>query len=325
VGQLAATGIQIGAGTIIMKYSRTDEAQADAVGAIIMYKAGYNPQAMADFFQKLAAEGGSGPQFLSDHPNPGNREQAIQKEIANWPPKQYNTNNAQFDRVRQEAEKVKSYTAQQIADGAKSGDWASLNQRNGAVFRPPAGVAVSEQASASGAGSTASGPVSLDSVLPSSRMVSANLGPLTISHPENWETYSPGKGGGDIFIAPRAGVVGNGFGYGVAIKAVQPRQGVSLDQLTSDLVRDFEGGGSGMRTVGSPQPITVNGVQGRSAVLESTSPFPNSQGQQQPERDWLVTFPRSDGLVFALVFVAPQAQFDRFRPAYESMLKSVRF
>ena len=41
---------------VIMRYSRTDEAQADAVGAIIMYKAGYNPEAMADFFQMLAAK-----------------------------------------------------------------------------------------------------------------------------------------------------------------------------------------------------------------------------------------------------------------------------
>ncbi len=86
VGQLAALGIQVGANGVIMKYSRTDEAQADAVGAIIMYKAGYNPQAMANFFQKLASEGGSGPQWLSDHPNPGNRQEAIEKEIANWPP-----------------------------------------------------------------------------------------------------------------------------------------------------------------------------------------------------------------------------------------------
>src|SRR5205807_6548380 len=39
VGRLAQMGIQLGAGTLLMKYSRQDEAQADAVGAIIMYKA----------------------------------------------------------------------------------------------------------------------------------------------------------------------------------------------------------------------------------------------------------------------------------------------
>ena len=56
-GQLAQMGVQFGAGTVMMKFSRDDEAQADAVGAIILYKAGYNPQAMADFFKTLEDPG----------------------------------------------------------------------------------------------------------------------------------------------------------------------------------------------------------------------------------------------------------------------------
>src|SRR5690242_20081629 len=47
-GSLAQAGIQFGAGTLMLKYSRGDEAQADAVGAIILWKAGYNPVALAD-------------------------------------------------------------------------------------------------------------------------------------------------------------------------------------------------------------------------------------------------------------------------------------
>src|SRR5215472_17515301 len=48
VGELGQMGLQIGAQGLMLKYSRSDEAQADAVGTIILYKAGYNPQAMAD-------------------------------------------------------------------------------------------------------------------------------------------------------------------------------------------------------------------------------------------------------------------------------------
>src|SRR5262252_2897156 len=59
VGQLGQMGIQMGAEGMMMKFSRGDESQADAVGAVIMYKAGYNPQSMADFFQLLASQGGS--------------------------------------------------------------------------------------------------------------------------------------------------------------------------------------------------------------------------------------------------------------------------
>ncbi len=324
VGQLAALGIQMGANGIVMKYSRTDEAQADSVGAIIMYKAGYNPKALADFFQKLSEEGGSGPQWLSDHPNPGNREQAIQSEIANWPPKQYNTNNAAFLQVKQQAEALKSYSAQQIAQGAKSGEWASLNQRNGAVFRPPTGVAISQPASAS-TGAIASNPVALQNVLPSSRLVTTNLGPLSIARPDNWQLLSPGQNGGDLMIAPRAGVTRNAVGYGVALNAIAAQNpGLSLDQITEDMVRNFESQGK-MRALGNPQPITVGGVQGRSAMFQTSSPFPDDQGNVQKERDWLVTVPRSDGAVLYLVFVAPESQFERFRPTFESMIGSVRF
>ena len=137
VGDLAQEGIKFGAAGLMLKYSRTDEAQADAVGAVIMYKAGYNPQAMADFFKKLASQGSSGPQFLSDHPNPGNREEAIQKEIAPWPPQKYNTADAAFTATRQHATGVKAYSAEEIAQGSKSGQWDKLNKQNGAAFKPP--------------------------------------------------------------------------------------------------------------------------------------------------------------------------------------------
>jgi len=126
-------------------------------------------------------------------------------------------------------------------------------------------------------------------------------------------------------IAPRAGLTGNEIGYGVAINGVKPRNGpVGIDQMTSEIVNNFQSGND-MRTTASAQPITVNGVQGRSVMMESTSPFPDGQGQSQAERDWLVTVPRSDGSVLYMVFVAPQSQFEQFRPAFDSMLKSVRF
>src|SRR5437762_4119905 len=102
-GNIARLGIQLGAGTLSLKYSRADEAQADAVGAIIAYKDGYNPKGMADFFQKLEQEGGGrGPQFLSDHPNPGNREAAIEKETQNWPSINYQASSSSFAQSKQQ-------------------------------------------------------------------------------------------------------------------------------------------------------------------------------------------------------------------------------
>jgi peptidase M48-like protein len=325
-GELAQEGIQFGAQGLMLKYSRGDEAQADAVGAIIVWKAGYNPQALADFFKKLEQQGGgAGPQFLSNHPNPGNREAAIQKEIADWPPKQYQASSAAFARAKQHAEGVRSYSAQEIAEGGKSGEWARLNEKNGAVFQAPREVAFTQPASASAEGSA--GPVSFSSVLPSSRLVTANLGPLTIAHPENWHVFTPRQKGEGITIAPHAGVTGDEIGYGVVINGVAPKPGqrLNLDQVTAAMVRQYEGSGGGSQELGSPQPLQVAGVQGRSVALQSASPYPDANGQPQKERDWLVTIPTPDGAVIGFVFVAPQAQFDRFRPAFESMLSSLHF
>ncbi len=327
LGQLAQAGIQFGAQGIILKYSRSDEAQADAIGAIIMYKAGYNPKELANFFKTLEAQGAGVPQFLSDHPDPGNREQAINQEIANWPQKKFITTSAAFNTAKQQSQSIKLYTAQQIAAGAKSGQWAQLNKQNGAVFQAPAGVAVpqntSQQQAETQQPSQPSGPVSLQEVLPSGRMSTVDLGPLSIAHPDNWQVMKPQQQGQSVQIAPPAGVTSNAIGYGVVINGIRGENGEDFDTLTNELVQAMKKGDSNLRTVSS-QNIDVAGSEGRSVTMETTSPFPAANGQPQKERDWLVTAMRGDGSVLYLVFVAPVSQFDSFRPTFDNMLRSVR-
>jgi hypothetical protein len=60
-------------------------------------------------------------------------------------------------------------------------------------------------------------------------------------------------------------------------------------------------------------------------MMQSISPFPSAQGQQQLESDWLVTIPQSDDVIVFFIFVAPKSDFDRFQPTYEAMLKSLQF
>jgi hypothetical protein len=323
VGELAQEGVQMGAGMLVLKYSRTDEAQADHVGAIILYRAGYNPQALADFFKTLEAQGGTPPQFMSDHPNPGNREAAIQKEIEHWPLEQYRGDSPEFAKVRKDASGIKSYTAQEIAHGAKSGQWEPINKRNGAVFAPE-GFAASSTAEAGTASPTVS-RVSLDDVLPSSNLEIVNLGPIKIGRPENWEIIPPKQRGQSLTIAPRDGVVHNGVGYGVVINGVSLKnRQATIDQVTDAIVRAIEGSSDKTRAVGIATDVEVAGVRGRTVHLQSTSPFPNADGQAQKERDQLVTIPRPDGTVIYLVFVAPESDYQSLSATFEKMLKSVQ-
>jgi len=321
--ELGQAGIQMGAQGLMLKYSRTDESQADAVGAVILYKAGYNPQALADFFKTLETQGGAPPQILSDHPNPGNRQEAIQKEIRNWPPKQYAGDSTEFQATRKHAMGVKAYTGEEIAAGAKAGQWSAFNKKNGATFNPTGAALTNTSGSTPAAPSTPA--VSLDSVLPSQRMVATDLGPVKLQRPENWDVMMPKQQGQSVTIAPKAGVAGNDIGYGVMLNGVASSNGqpTNIDDMTRRLMQDMEQNNA-LQAAGDPQPITVAGIQGRSVAMHSVSPF-SINGKPDKERDWLVTIPQSDGSVIFVVFVAPQSHYDRFQPTFEAMLKSLSF
>ena len=322
--QLEQMGLQMGSSMLMLKYSRTDESQADAVGAVILYKAGYNPQALADFFKTLEGQGGAPPQFMSDHPNPGNREIAIQKEIAPWPARQYAGDSPEFAKVRKHATGLKSYSAEEIAQGAKSGQWEPTNKKNGAVFAPAQGFAASNTTQARTATPTVS-RVSLDDVMPSSKFQLLDLGPIKIARPENWEIFPPKKQGQALTIAPREGMAQNGVAYGVVINAVDVTdKQATIDQVTEAIVRAIEGSEGETQAIGNPADIQIAGAHGRTVHMQSISEFPAANGAAQKERDQLVTIPRPDGTVIYLVLVAPESDFKSLTPTFEKMLQSVQ-
>ena len=108
LGQLAAAGIQVGTGGVLLKFSRSAESQADLMGSHLMAEAGYNPLELAHFFEKLNTPGSQGaPEFLSDHPNPGHREQAIEAEAARLPAQNYTYQTGDFRRIKQIASQIK--------------------------------------------------------------------------------------------------------------------------------------------------------------------------------------------------------------------------
>jgi predicted Zn-dependent protease len=84
-GSAIAQGSQFGLGTLLLRYSRDFEKQADLLGSQIMARAGYDPRALARMFETIEKEtkssgSGGNPQWMSSHPNPGNRTQYITKE-----------------------------------------------------------------------------------------------------------------------------------------------------------------------------------------------------------------------------------------------------
>jgi beta-barrel assembly-enhancing protease len=83
-GQRAAAVAAMVGSLVNMRFSRKDESEADSFGVKYMSQAGYDPRAMVELMRILKEAGGASrrPEFLSTHPDPGNREQAIEAEIA---------------------------------------------------------------------------------------------------------------------------------------------------------------------------------------------------------------------------------------------------
>ena len=306
-GQLAGAGISFVAGSYFLKNSRQSEKEADLLGTDIMYDAGYDPIQLPKFFEKIEAEGSQGPQFLSDHPNPGNRIAYCEAEVQTLPPKRFREDSPQFAEIHRQALGLHPLTARQIAE---------QDQRGG--FNP------------NGVNDSSAGQVSSGSrdtgYSTSSNFQQLNHSAFTIGYPSNWQVYGDAQSA--VTVAPQNGVGQDSSGQsavavGVIIDRYEPEQSIALDQATHDLIRNLRQSNPDLRQVGNDEAIRVNGVPGRSADLIGTSPLRESN-QAQRERDWLVTIERQDGTVLYLVFIAPQSQFDQLRPTYEQMLRTLR-
>ncbi len=82
VQQAAAAAIGLGSQYgILLPYSRKQELEADKLGLIFMAMAGYDPGQAASFWQRMAANGSSTPEFMSTHPSDNTRIQQIQKDL----------------------------------------------------------------------------------------------------------------------------------------------------------------------------------------------------------------------------------------------------
>lgn len=308
-GQAAGAISQLGAGAWAMRYSRADETEADLLGAQLMYDAGYDPYSLVEFFDVLAKQGGSGmPQFLSDHPNPGNRAQTISAAIKKFPKKTFAQHDStEYAAMKRDAMSKRAMTAQEVADYAKKHPGGS--QRGGG-------------SASNDGGSTTPVRATRAEVMPSGGMQNQNFGPFSVSFPSNWKAQQ--QQDGSYLIAPPAGYAGESIAYGVTVIGVNPQQQMSLDEATTQIVQGLLQGNPGSAITNSAQKTTVNGVQARSVTLKAVSPLASSDGGQLPEKDWLVTMDAGNNTIVYAVFTAPEQDFNSLKPTFDDMLRSFK-
>jgi beta-barrel assembly-enhancing protease len=108
-GSVSAITSQLGggviAGSVLVKYTRASETQADILGTQILYDAGYDPRAMAQFFENAENDSkkkGRVAALFADHPVPERRIERVDEEIDRMggPLKDSKTDSPEFRDIR---------------------------------------------------------------------------------------------------------------------------------------------------------------------------------------------------------------------------------
>jgi Zn-dependent protease with chaperone function len=304
---------QLGAGfavnSVLLKYSRTAESQADTMSTQILYDSKLDTRGMAQFFEIIQADnqGGRQVEFFSNHPNPENRIANVNKEISLLGGSQrgYQSDSSQF-------RDIKKYVKSLPAPPVKSTTQTLQGDPN------------------SNDGGQSTGSKSFQNSV------------LRIDYPDNWQAYGQGDA---ATIAPRNGLVNDGNGnqalaLGALVNIFEPHsdeyqytqrlQGpgygqqasntshASLEQATDRLIVELRLSNRNMRVIQDHEHYQVNGQQIESTYLSNNSPTGGGR-----ETNWLITLQRPAGLLF-IVFVAPEREFRSYENTFQQMLNSVR-
>jgi Zn-dependent protease with chaperone function len=315
----------LGLNAVFLKFSRDAEYQADQLGAQIMAGAGYDPVAMASFFELLRTEQGRDPgkveRFFSDHPPAGDREARIRDQAGSLRLAR-SQDVGGFDRMRADLRRLSPAPARvaQVPEEPRRED--GRNQGSGRY------------------------DVRVDQ--PSSRFqrFEQRNGYFTIEHPDNWRAYAPDSGYA-VSFAPDGGVVDTGNGqqamlYGVIVNHYAPFEGDtdrrqqsrkrsyapfedddrwrgSLEDATDDLVRQIIRSNSYLGAQdGQARREQVDGASSLSVVLSGRSPVTGLE-----ERVTVVTRGLSDGDVIYALCIVPGSGYDSMAQAFAHMLRTL--
>jgi hypothetical protein len=290
-GQAGAAAAQGAVGVYFMKYSREYERQADTLGAQIMARAGYDPRDLANMFKTLEQQGGGGgPEWMSDHPNPGNRYESINKEADMLRVSNPNTDNRDFNRTRAILRDLpKARSTQEVA---KNG---GVKQQTGTTTSSRSGDAPSR-------------------TMQSYRQAN---GVYKVDYPSNWQVYE-GQDGGATF-APSWAVEGSDITRGVIIGSYTPRKNrsaITLDKALNTLINDLQQSNSYLQEDTSER--YTERLSGKDAL--ATFMFGRNPAGYE-ERVWLVARPSGNEVMY-MVFIAPESDFSQYRTTFSSMLRS---
>ena len=128
-GMLINNAAQFGALLGFMKFNRSAESEADALGVQYLYAAGYDPNAMSTMFEKLSAKNKKKPgtisKLFSSHPQSVDRMEASRVLVARFPDKdEYVLSTSEFQRVKARLLRLSNARASTAGDISPGDDGA---------------------------------------------------------------------------------------------------------------------------------------------------------------------------------------------------------
>jgi hypothetical protein len=301
VGAVVAQGTQFGVGAAFLRFSREYEKQADLLGAQMMARAGYDPREMANMFKTIEKQGGGGgPQWLSDHPNPSNRQQYIIEEARSLHVDNPIGSSRQLEQIQARLKQMSP---------APTTEEAVKNAEKGGGTRGGTGTS-------GRAGDAPTGRVEA----PSSRYQRYNEGNIfQVEVPSNWRelqdsnvvTFAPTGGYGSL----------NGqdvFTHGVQI-GIGRNEAHDLQTATDELIDQFSRGNPGMGRPSRYERVTIDGRQGMRTTLTNVN-----EATRQQETIQIVTTETRDGDLLYALGVAPSNEFDTYRGVFNRIAGTIR-
>ncbi|MFP5230276.1 MAG: M48 family metalloprotease [Acidobacteriota bacterium] len=293
--QITQAGTSLGENSLLMKFSRGYEKDADLNGARMMASAGYDPIQLPQFFEKLQATKGTAAEpkglalWMSSHPATGSRIQYVSQDIQFYPQRQYTASTGNFARVKTLMATI-----------------------------PPPQPQPGKLIQAKPGGTQRTG-------LPSGYNDYPANG-FSIAFPSTWQV-GQAQPGSSLYLVPQGGLTQNQNSgiellSGAMIDYYVPQAGaasVALDGSTREFLDSLRKGDTNLKA-DKPQAATVAGKPAlRTRMTTKTSL------QQEPDQVvYLYTVPRKAGLWY-LVFATQPSKLRDFDTVTKQMVSTVQF
>jgi hypothetical protein len=238
--------------------------------------------------------GGRAPEWLSSHPNPGNRYQNINREAGRL-------------NVSQNPIKV-------------TREFSRVQERLRGMPRARSMAEIQRGYQRSGGGSQTQSPImngnySRTVAPPSTRSRVYSNSAMSVNVPSNWQEFNTS---GQVWFAPDGAYGSEGITHGAMIGAARANSS-NLSEATRQYVSELLQANTYLRSTGGLQRANVAGRSGYAAVLAGRSSVTG-----RTEVVTVYTAQLRSGDLFFIATVSPEEESYRYSPVFRNLVSSIQ-